>query len=103
LDPSSRNDRFRNLWHVRERDVPIEEVLRLHQDRDAPRALVETARRAGARNGLGKPAAAQLGLEGLLDLFRPLLRARALGMVVGAAVHADEEVVLALGHLEGRL
>src|SRR5438046_2074033 len=70
-------------------------VLGLLHDRDPRLAKVEAARGAGAEP-LVEPLFDERLLQLLGQLLRALLGARALGIALVSAVHANEEVALAV-------
>ncbi len=60
LDARTASQAFHNLGHIGKGDASIEEMIRLHKDGDAGRALVEAARSANARLDLRESAGLHL-------------------------------------------
>ena len=98
LDAATGRERVQNLWHVRERHVPIEEVVGFDENADAARALIEAAGGAGARAEPGQAAHLQLFLQRRANLFRAARRTTAFRIVIRPPINADEEVTLAQRH-----
>ena len=89
---------FDDLGHVGQCDAAIEKVIRLHQDGDTGRALIEATGSADARLELGESARLQLFLQGAVDCLGTARCARSFFVIVCALIHADEEVMLPLRH-----
>ena len=101
FNPAANGDPIHNLRDVRHGDMAIKEMIRLDQDTDAARALIEATRRAHARRGRRQPAGRELFLEREADLFRTSGRARPLRMIFRPVINTDEKVALALRHATG--
>jgi hypothetical protein len=97
LDDPSSHEGVRHFVDVGEGDVPVGNVLRLDDDGRAGLAEVETARGADPHEILG-PALHDRLLETDGELLRAFLGAGPLGVVVGTAVRAHEQISLAMGH-----
>ena len=87
---------FYDLWQVGHCHVTVKKVIRLNQDANTARALVEATRGARAGPKLRQAARGQLLLQGQANLFRALVGTRSLFVLRTPAVRADEEVTLSL-------
>ena len=86
-----------DLDDVRLGDVAVPHLLRVDDDRDAVRALIEAARVVGADH-LRQPARRELDLEPVADRLAAPALAAALGVVGGPLVDAHEHVALKARH-----
>jgi hypothetical protein len=86
-----------DLVQVLEAHPPVPDVVRVHGQRDAAAAMLETAG-AAHDHATRQPALLDHPLQGVEDFLGALLPARALGVAGRAGVEADEQVALGLGH-----
>ena len=99
LDAPSACERFHDLRNIGRSDTPVKEVVRLDQNADAARTLVEAARFADARAEFRQTPRCDLLLQRRPDFFGPAPGARTFRVIIRALVRADKKVALALRHV----
>ena len=99
LDAFTGNERLDDFRHIRHCDVPVKEMVRLDEDADTARALIEAARFTDARAELRQTARRDLFLQRRADFFGPAHRARTFRVVIRSPIRADKEIALAQRHV----
>jgi hypothetical protein len=73
-------------------------MIRLDENADAARALIQTARFAGARANLRKATHLNLLLQRRADFLRPATGTRAFWVIICAAIRTDKKIALPQRH-----
>lgn len=99
LDPPAACERFHDLRHIGWSDTPIKKMVRLDQNADTARTLVEAARFADARAEFRQSPRCHPLLQRCPDFLGPARGARTFRVVIRPPVRADKKVALALRHV----
>jgi hypothetical protein len=98
MDRASARGRVRQVVHVLKGDSPVRHVARLMQDGDAALAQVEAARSARSNDLFVDASHRQHLFQSRNQRLRTLLGTRPLGVPIGPAVGAHEEILFAKRH-----
>ena len=98
FDPPAVCERGHDFRHIRFRHAPIKKMVRLHQNRDAGRTLVETTCGTARAWSFASPRAFSCSFNAPLHRFRSARRARSLLVSFRAPIRADKEISRSLRH-----
>jgi hypothetical protein len=98
LDAPILGQRFDDLRHIGQRHATVEKMIWLDEDADAARALIETARFAGARAEFREAARLNLLLQSGANFLRPAISTRAFWVIIRSPIRADKEVAPPQSH-----
>jgi len=102
LDTRVRGQRLHDLGHVGQSHAAVKVMVRLDENADAARTLIEAARLADASAKFREAPRLHLFLQRGSDFLRAFLGTTALRVLIGASVRADKKIALAQRHFVNR-